>query len=386
MTGTGAVGPRIALMLPGGGARSAWQVGVLKAIAGWYPAGAALPFPVVCGTSAGAINAAVLAANGDSFVRAAAELARVWGGFRVGQVFRAGSNDMLRSGLHLILALASGGWLLPVPRALLDNSPLRALLARNIDFARLRAAIASGRPDSLAISATSLTRGESVTFIESSRRFEPWERAGRRGMEASIGLDHLMASSAVPFLFPPVAMAGAHYSDGALRQSTPLAPAIHLGAERVLVIGVRQAARPCIAAGPPPNMAEHFGLMLDALFMESLQADLERLNRINSMLANLRPGPAPLGMRRVETLQLQPEQDPSATALAHQDAVPGPLRSLLRVLGARGSRGGRLLSFLLFEAPFTRALIEAGERDATQRRAEIAAFLGLDAAYGARID
>ena len=154
MTGTGAVGPRIALVLPGGGARSAWQVGVLKAIAGWYPAGAALPFPVVCGTSAGAINTAILAANGDSFVRAAAELARVWGGFRVGQVFRAGSNDMLRSGLHLILALASGGWLLPVPRALLDNSPLRGLLARNIDFVRLRAAIASGRPDSLAISAT----------------------------------------------------------------------------------------------------------------------------------------------------------------------------------------------------------------------------------------
>ena len=139
MTATGASGPRIALVLPGGGARSAWQVGVLKAIAGWYPAGAVLPFPVLCGTSAGAINATVLAAHADDFGRGAAELARVWGGFRVGQVFRAGTLDMLRSGLHLVLALASGGWLLPVPRALLDNAPLRALLARNIDFARLRA-------------------------------------------------------------------------------------------------------------------------------------------------------------------------------------------------------------------------------------------------------
>jgi NTE family protein len=386
MSGTGAVGPRIALMLPGGGARSAWQVGVLKAIAGWYPEGATLPFPVVCGTSAGAINAAVLAENGDSFARAAAELTRVWGGFRVGDVYRAGTIDMLRSGLHLVLALATGGWLLPVPHALLDNSPLRALLARNIDFARLRGAIAGGRPDSLAISATSLTRGQSVTFVESSRPFAPWDRAGRQGVAASIGLDHLMASSAVPFLFPPVAMAGAHYSDGALRQATPLAPAIHLGAERILVIGVRHAARPRIAAGPAPNMAEQFGLMLDALFMEGLQADLERLNRINSMLDHARPGPAPLGMRRIETLLLQPDEDPAETALAHQASVPGTLRSLLRVLGARDARGSRLLSFLLFESPFTQALIDAGETCANRRRAEISTFLGLDAAYGARID
>lgn len=386
MTASRALGPRIALVLPGGGARSAWQVGVVKAIAGWYPAGAVLPFPVLCGTSAGAINATVLGAHADDFGRGAAELARVWAGFRVGEVFRAGTLDMLRSGLHLALALVSGGWLLPVPRALLDNAPLRALLARNIDFARLRRTIAGGLPDSLAISATSLTRGESVAFIETSRPFAGWDRAGRRGTAARIGLDHLMASSAVPFLFPPVAMEGAHFSDGALRQSTPLAPAIHLGAERILVIGVRHPGTPRAAAGPPPNMAEQFGFMLDALFTEGLHADLERLGRINALLAHARPGPAPLGMRHVDTLLLQPEQDPSEAALLHQGAMPGALRSLLRVLGARGARGGKLLSFLLFESPYTRALIEAGERDANRRRAEISAFLGLDAAYGARID
>ena len=386
MTATGTSGPRIALVLPGGGARSAWQVGVLKAIAGWYPAGAVLPFPVLCGTSAGAINAAVLAAHAGDFGRGAAELARVWAGFRVGQVFRAGTLDMLRSGLHLALALLSGGWLLPVPRALLDNAPLRTLLARNIDFARLRQSIAAGLPDSLVISATSLTRGESVSFVETSRPFAGWDRAGRRGTRAAIGLNHLMASSAVPFLFPPVAMEGAHFSDGALRQSTPLAPAIHLGAERILVIGVRHPGTPPAAPGPPPNMAEQFGFMLDALFMEGLQADLERLNRINALLAYARSGPDPLGMRHVDTLLLQPEQDPSEAALVHQGAMPAALRSLLRVLGARGARGGKLLSFLLFESPYTRALIEAGERDANRRRAEISSFLGLDAAYGARID
>ena len=386
MTAMGVPEPRIALVLPGGGARSAWQVGVLKAIAGWYPAGSVLPFPVLCGTSAGAINATVLCAHGDDFRHGAAELTRVWAGFRVGQVFRAGKFDMLRSGLHLALALLSGGWLLPVPRALLNNAPLRALLARNIDFARLRRSIAAGAPDSLAISATSLTRGESVTFVETSRPFTAWDRAGRRGSPATIGLDHLMASSAMPFLFPAVAMEGAHFSDGALRQPTPLAPAIHLGAERILVIGMRHPGTPGGAAGPSPNMAEQFGFMLDALFMEGLQADLERLNRINAMLAHARPGPAPLAMRHVHTLLLQPEQDPSESALAHRRAVPGALRSLLRVLGARGARDGKLLSFLLFESQYTCALIEAGERDANRRRAEISAFLGLDAAYRSRID
>jgi NTE family protein len=386
VTGAGAAGPRIALILPGGGARSAWQVGVLKAIAGWYPARSILPFPVLCGTSAGAINATVLAAHAEDFHRGAAELARVWRGFRVGQVFRAGTLDMLRSGLHLAVALATGGWLLPVPRALLDNSPLRALLARNIDFRRLRRSIAAGCPEALAISATSLTRGESVTFVDSAHPFEAWDRAARRGVPTSLGIDHLMASAAVPFLFPPVEMEGAHFSDGALRQTAPLAPAIHLGAERVLVIGVRHRGTPRSAADQPPNMAEQFGFMLDALFMEGVHADLERLNRVNTLLAHARPGPAPLGMRHVDALLLQPEEDPSDAALANQAAMPGALRSFLRVLGARGARGGRLLSFLLFESAYTRTLIAAGERDAGRRRAEISAFLGLDAAYGARLD
>jgi NTE family protein len=378
-------GPRIALVLPGGGARSAYQVGVLKAIAGWCPPGSPLPFPVLCGTSAGAINAAVLAARADDVRRAAADLARVWGGFRIGQVFRAGTLDMVRSGLHLFAALLTGGWLLPMPRALLDNSPLAALIARSIDFAALRRAVAAGRPDSVAVTATSVTNGESVTFIEASRPFMPWDRAARRGVAATLDVDLLMASAAIPLLFPPVAMFDAHYSDGAVRQATPLAPAIHLGADRILVIGVRHPGAARGAGGPVPNMAEQFGFMLDSLFVEGLQADLERLNRINALLAELRPGAAALGMRHVETLVLQPEHDPSEAAIAHRRAMPGTLRSLLRILGARGARGGRLLSYLLFESAYTQELIAAGERDAERRRAEIGAFLGLVAAPGARV-
>lgn len=369
--------PRTALVLTGGGARSAWQVGVLRAIASWYPAGSALPFQVICGTSAGAINAAVLAAGGANFGAASAALARVWGGFRIGQVFRAGTLDMLRAGLHLVLALVSGGWLLPMPRSLLDNSPLRELLGREVDFAALGRALSAGRPDALAVTATSLTGGDSVTFVASARPFPAWDRAGRRGAAATLGVDHLMASAAIPLLFPPVALEDGHYGDGALRHSTPLAPAIHLGADRILVIGVRHADAGRSAAGAAPNMAEQFGFLLDSLFAEGLQSDLERLVRVNTLLAAARPGPAPGGMRPVDTLLLRPERDPSDAAVAHGYAMPASLRALLRILGARGGRGGRLLSYLLFEGAYTRELIAAGERDAGLRRAEISAFLGI---------
>ena len=370
--------PRVALVLPGGGARSAYQVGVLKAIASWYPAGSALPFPVLCGTSAGAINAAVLAADGADFIRAAAELTRVWGGFRTGQVFRAGSLDMLRSGLHLFAALLTGGWLLPMPRALLDSAPLAALLRKNVDFEGLRRNVAAGHPDSVAVTTTSLSANESVTFVETSRPFESWERAGRRGVATSIDADHLMASAAIPLLFPPVAMAGGYYNDGAARQTTPLAPAIHAGADRILVIGVRHPGRARAEGAAPPNMAEQFGFLLDALFMEGLQADLERLNRVNVLLARQAPGPPPRGMRHVDTLLVQPSVDPSEAALANRAAMPAPLRALLRILGASGERGGRLLSYLLFESPYTQRLIAEGEADANRKHYEIAAFIGLD--------
>ncbi len=381
-TGTGEGGPRIALVLPGGGARSAYQVGVLKAIAGWCRPGAPLPFSILCGTSAGAINAAVIGAGAGDFQRASSELDRVWSAFRVDQVFRSGTVDMLRSGLHLLLALISGGWLLAVPKALFDNAPLRSLLAREIDFARLSDAIRSGALDAIAVTATGLGVGESVTFVQAAQPVEPWRRAGRRGVATDITLDHLMASSAIPLLFAAVPIGQVHFSDGAMRQSMPLAPAIHLGADRILVIGARSSRRDPPVPDKAPDIGEMFGFMLDTLFMEGLYADLERLERTNALLDHLQGCAMPLGLRRIQTLMMLPRSDPAEIAIAHRAAMPRTLRALLRVLGVAGARGGRLLSYLMFEAPYTRELIRLGEQDAEARRDEISTFLGLERHFG----
>jgi NTE family protein len=229
------------------------------------------------------------------------------------------------------------------------------------------------------VTATSFATGESVFFVDSSQPVRGWERPGQRGLNAELGLDHLMASAAIPFLFPPVRMMDAHFGDGAMRQVTPLAPAIRLGADRILVIGVRERGRARLGAAVtgPPTFGQIFGFMLDTLFMEGLDADLERLQRINELLAGA-PGASPLlGMRRIETLVMYPRSDLSATAAVHAPEMPRSVRSLLRTMGASSELGGQLTSYLLFEAGFTRQLIEMGHDEAQLRREEICDFLGI---------
>lgn len=370
--------PKVGLVLPGGGARAAYQVGVLRAIADLLPARASNPFPIVTGTSAGAVNATAIAVHAERFRVAIGNLERVWRNFRVDQVFHADTASMLRSGMHWLLALLSGGWLLPPPKSLFDNTPLRELLTEQFDFSNVRRAIEEGYLEALAMSAAGYFSARSVTFYQARPGITPWTRMRREGQPAELCLDHLMASVAVPFLFPPVRMSEEYYGDGAMREANPFSAAIHLGADRLLVIGTRNESRMPAGSPPPsPTFGQIFGYMLDSLFSDGLYSDLERLTQLNQIVSQV--GPIQVDgarIRKIDMLVMLPSRDVSEIARHHVNSLPRALRILLRTMGALNTGGGQLMSYLLFQDRFTRELIALGYRDAMKRSDDLLAFLG----------
>jgi NTE family protein len=380
------------LILSGGGARAAYQAGVLQAIsrilweAGW-PA-ARNPFDIVCGTSAGAINATGLACRADDFAEAVECLCAVWDGIAVPQVYRADSLAVLRSGARW-LSLLSFGWLLrkwhaAPPNALLDNTPLVGLLHRMLDLPRLDAALEGGHLDALAVTASSYTGGNHLTFYQSARPVQPWARHQRMALADQIGVEHLLASSALPFIFPavPLYLDGRleYCGDGSMRQLAPISPAIHLGARRVLVVGagrMSEAGRSLPQRVRYPSLAQIAGHALSSIFLDGLAVDIERLNRINQTLSMLPEASlAHTPLRRVALLVIAPSERLDDIAARHTHNLPGPVRTLLAGIGATEARGAALASYLLFESGYTRELMELGRRDTQARRDDVLEFFG----------
>ncbi len=375
--------PRVGLVLPGGGARGAYQVGVMKAIAELLPAGSASPFPIMTGMSAGAINATVLASNALRFQKGVRRLDAVWRNFRIDQVYKTDAWTMLKTSLHWLLAITTGGLGTGNPRALLDNSPLRELLGDHIHFGGIEQAVRQGALHALAVTASGYGCARAVSFFEGSPGISPWIRARREGRPATIELNHLMASVAVPFIFPPALVGNEYFGDGAIRESAPLSAAVHLGAERLLVVGVRDeiSREDGNGQGQPdyPSFGQIAGYMLDTIFLDGLYADLERLTRINRIVAQFPPGTIEKSMaenlKRIDAMIIVPSEDIREIAQRHADAFPRAVRLLLRGMGAFNAGGRQLISYLLFDKGYCEELIALGYRDAMARKEHLLPFI-----------
>lgn len=384
----------IGLVLTGGGARAAYQVGVLSAIMELldpdWQSRFRNPFDIICGTSAGAINAAALACRADRPHLGVRRIRRLWSSLNTDMIYRADAPGLIRTGVRW-LGLLSLGWMYSGltrkrPQSLLDNSPMEALLGRVLNFDHLRANLEGGALSALAITASGYTSGEHLTFYQAHAPIEPWHRYLRLAIPTPISIDHLMASSSIPFVFPArqvqVHGKGEWCGDGSMRQLAPISPAIHLGAHRVMVIGTgfRDDTHPENREDSPPypSLAQVGGHALSSIFLDGLSVDVERLERINALMEHATPDGVQVNVRRIQVLTITPSQSLDTMALEHLQDMPAQARALFRVLGVSSDPGrpggGALMSYLLFESSYTKRLIELGYADTMQRNEEVIAF------------
>ena len=372
---------KLGLILTGGGARVAYQVGVLKAIAGFLPRRAHNPFPVICATSAGSLNAATLAVNAQHFRHGVQYLLNIWKNGSVDDIYR---TDLV--GVFLNTARWLAGLVLSTIGinklnrvSLLDNTPLQKMLKETMPCEKIQESIDAGLLHALGITASGYGSGQSVTFYQGVQDIQPWKRARRLGIPTRIEIKHLLASSAIPFIFPAVLINREYFGDGSMRQFAPISSALHLGATRVLVIGsgqaaAEQASRSNISDYPP--LAQIAGHVMSSIFLDSLEVDLERLQRINHTVSILpQEERHKTSLRHVDVLVIAPSQSIEKIAGQYAAKLPWTTRFLLSGVGAMRRSGANLVSYMLFEKNFCHALIELGYQDALDKKQEILDFI-----------
>lgn len=387
-----------ALILSGGGARAAYQIGVLKALKEIVPC-EQNPFPIICGTSAGAINAVSLASRADNFNFAVDNLENFWGNLTTDQVFKTGWWDVTKGGLSLAASLFNRGVGVRKPVSLLDNSPLREFLKQAIRFDQLDGMIEQGALEAVCVTAMGYTTGESVSFFQSAQHqlqqqlqqtqansdaSVGWRRHRRVGRVASLGVEHLLASSAIPTVFPTVKLGEQYFGDGAMRQLAPISPALHLGADRVFVIGVSGNRNPQQWFKKPqpvrhsPSIAQIIGHMFNSAFIDSLEGDIEHLDRVNDLLKRIpaeEQGSSSHALRPIESLVISPSKPLDKIAGRKVRYLPPSLKLFFRSTGATASGGGSAAaSYLLFCPEYSVELMDLGYKDAMWERDKIEAF------------
>jgi NTE family protein len=373
----------LALMLSGGGARAAFQVGVLRLLAREFPS--VVP-GILTGVSSGGINAAYLAARQERFADKVERLAEMWANLRIDDVFRVDLRDLTSRGLRWGSRLLAGGkYPLTPARSMVDTAPLRALLRRELQadgtvIPGISKSLEAGWLRAVALTASSYTTGQSVTWVQTRDdcRIDTWERPQRTSRSCSLGVEHVMASTALPFLFPAVDVERAWYGDGGIRLTAPLSPAVHLGATRIIAVSTRyartreEAERPLIAGYPPP--AQVAGALYNAIFLDQLDADALELRRINRLIGRL-PDAKRDGLRQIHLFMVRPSVDLGRLANEYEPELPRAFRFLTRGMGTRETRSNDMLSLVMFQRDYMRRLIDLGEADASARIGEIRRFL-----------
>lgn len=372
---------KTALILSGGGARSAYQVGVLKAINDILPTQEQNPFQIICGTSSGAINAIKLASQADHFPTAVTDLQRLWLSLRSEHIHKVGYFELVHSALKLFFAFFRKGVAYGRPLSLFDNTPLADILKSNINFKRLDDMIEQGFLTAVGINALGYSSGNNICFFQGHHSLAGWQRSRRLGIATDLQLIHLLASSALPMLFPAVKIHREYFGDGAIRQTAPISPALHLGADKLFVIGVSGNQSKPLSRKPSkhsPSISDIATQLLNSAFIDSLEEDVQMLQRFNRFAADIEPAKrASLNIKPVELLLIEPSIEFDALAAEFTHCLPRSMRRMLKTIGANTQgETSSFASYVLFEGEFAKALINAGYKDGLARKEEIRQFLG----------